>query len=86
MHIQVNKQKSVAHRDEFLGLILLKYHQVIEGTPAPIKFSIVSLFPMQCLVDMQGRFFGGRTVHACFFDEERFDKNDLAPRAEEVRR
>ncbi|GAB4821508.1 hypothetical protein N2152v2_008554 [Parachlorella kessleri] len=40
----------------------------------------------KCLVDMQGRFFGGRTVHASFFDEERYERNDLAPRPEEVRR
>lgn len=42
--------------------------------------------PTQCLVDMQGRFFGGRAVHAVFFDEERLDAGELAPRPEEVRR
>eukprot|EP00249_Psilotum_nudum_P014741 c24978_g1_i1 orf=109-1479(+) len=31
------------------------------------------------LVDLDGRFFGGRTVHACFYDEGRFNTNDLAP-------
>ncbi|CAI6011730.1 unnamed protein product [Closterium sp. NIES-65] len=33
----------------------------------------------KALVDLDGRFFGGRTVRACFFDEEKFKKNDLAP-------
>jgi hypothetical protein len=29
---------------------------------------------------MNGRFFDGRQVAASFFDEDRFDKKDLAPR------
>jgi splicing factor 45 len=40
----------------------------------------------QALVDLQGRFFGGREVEARFFDEQRFEQRDLAPRPEEVRR
>ena len=40
----------------------------------------------QALVDLQGRFFGGREVEASFFEEERFERKDLAPRPEEVRR
>lgn len=40
----------------------------------------------QALVDLQGRFFGGREVEAAFFEEERFEQMDLAPRPEEVRR
>ena len=34
----------------------------------------------KALVDLNGRFFGGRTVSACFFDEDRFDMQDLAPK------
>jgi hypothetical protein len=37
-------------------------------------------------VDLQGRFFGGREVSASFFEEERFERRELAPRPEEVRR
>jgi splicing factor 45 len=33
----------------------------------------------QALIDLQGRFFGGRTVHACFFDEAMFERAELAP-------
>jgi hypothetical protein len=40
----------------------------------------------QALVDLQGRFFGGREVSASFFEEERFERRELAPRPEEVRR
>ncbi|XP_068656808.1 DNA-damage-repair/toleration protein DRT111, chloroplastic-like [Aristolochia californica] len=36
------------------------------------------------LVDLDGRFFGGRVVHATFYDEERFGKNELAPMPGEV--
>ena len=38
---------------------------------------------MQSIIDLGGRFFGGRTVSATFFDEDRFDKQDLAPKAGE---
>lgn len=38
----------------------------------------------KALVDLEGRFFGGRIVRATFFDEERFGRNDLAPAAGEV--
>lgn len=40
----------------------------------------------QALVDLSGRFFGGREVEAAFFEEERFAQRDLAPRPDEVRR
>ncbi|KAF9617281.1 hypothetical protein IFM89_035225 [Coptis chinensis] len=30
------------------------------------------------LIDLDGRFFGGRTIHGTFYDEERFGKNELA--------
>lgn len=33
----------------------------------------------KALIDLDGRFFGGRVVKACFYDEERFGKNELAP-------
>ena len=34
---------------------------------------------MQALVDLGGRFFGGRMVRATFYDEDKFAANDLAP-------
>lgn len=37
----------------------------------------------RALVDLQGRFFGGRQVRAAFFSEDRFDKQQLAPQAGE---
>ena len=33
----------------------------------------------KALVDLEGRFFGGRTVRATFYDEGKFDRNELAP-------
>ncbi|XP_018451473.1 DNA-damage-repair/toleration protein DRT111, chloroplastic [Raphanus sativus] len=33
----------------------------------------------KALVDLDGRFFGGRTVRATFYDESKFSKNELAP-------
>lgn len=33
----------------------------------------------KALVDLDGRFFGGRVVRASFYDEDRFTMNDLAP-------
>ncbi|KAF6150646.1 hypothetical protein GIB67_022258 [Kingdonia uniflora] len=38
----------------------------------------------KALVDLDGRFFGGRVVRATFYDEERFAKNELAPLSGEV--
>ncbi|XP_071690192.1 DNA-damage-repair/toleration protein 111-like [Rutidosis leptorrhynchoides] len=38
----------------------------------------------KALVDLEGRFFGGRTVRATFYDEERFNTNELAPMPGEV--
>lgn len=37
----------------------------------------------KALVDMEGRFFGGRVVRATFFDEDKFDRNEFAPMAGE---
>ena len=39
---------------------------------------------LQALVALQGRFFGGRQLYASFFDEQRFEASDLAPRPEEL--
>ncbi|KAL6991982.1 hypothetical protein U1Q18_010093 [Sarracenia purpurea var. burkii] len=33
----------------------------------------------KALIDLEGRFFGGRVVKATFYEEERFNKNELAP-------
>ncbi|RZC43617.1 hypothetical protein C5167_036570 [Papaver somniferum] len=38
----------------------------------------------KALVDLDGRFFGGRVVRGTFFDEEKFGKNELAPVAGEI--
>lgn len=38
----------------------------------------------KALVDLDGRFFGGRVVHAGFYDEERFNVNELAPLPGEI--
>ena len=38
---------------------------------------------IRAFVDMEGRFFGGRQIKCTFFDEERFEKGDLARTNEE---
>ncbi len=38
----------------------------------------------KAVVDLGGRFFGGRTVQATFFDLSRWGRKDLAPNAEEL--
>ena len=38
----------------------------------------------KALVDLDGRFFGGRVVRASFYEEARFDRNELAPAPGEV--
>ncbi|KAF4379342.1 hypothetical protein F8388_013560 [Cannabis sativa] len=38
----------------------------------------------KALIDLDGRYFGGRTVRASFYDEERFGKNELAPMPGEI--
>ena len=38
----------------------------------------------KAVIDLEGRFFGGRVVRATFFDEERFERNELAPMPGEV--
>lgn len=38
----------------------------------------------KALIDLDGRFFGGRVVRATFYDEERFGRNELAPMPGEV--
>lgn len=38
----------------------------------------------KALIDLDGRYFGGRTVKATFYDEERFGKNELAPMPGEI--
>jgi splicing factor 45 len=39
---------------------------------------------VQALIDLDGRFFGGRTVRASFFSEDRFDADELQPDAAEI--
>lgn len=38
----------------------------------------------KALVDLDGRFFGGRVVRGGFYDEDRFGKNELAPMPGEI--
>ncbi|KAL2474914.1 DNA-damage-repair/toleration protein [Abeliophyllum distichum] len=38
----------------------------------------------KALIELEGRFFGGRVVHACFYDEEKFGNNELAPLPGEI--
>ncbi|KAK4440227.1 DNA-damage-repair/toleration protein, chloroplastic [Sesamum alatum] len=38
----------------------------------------------KALIELEGRFFGGRVVRACFYDEERFNNNELAPMPGEI--
>ncbi|KAI0498859.1 hypothetical protein KFK09_019757 [Dendrobium nobile] len=38
----------------------------------------------KALIDLDGRYFGGRVVRAAFYDEERFGKNELAPLPGEI--
>ncbi|KAK9155143.1 hypothetical protein Sjap_002623 [Stephania japonica] len=38
----------------------------------------------KALIDLDGRYFGGRIVHATFYDEDRFERNELAPLPGEI--
>ncbi|XAR72533.1 hypothetical protein NMG60_11019207 [Bertholletia excelsa] len=38
----------------------------------------------KALIDLEGRYFGGRIVKASFYDEEKFNKNELAPMPGEI--
>ncbi|GFS37966.1 D111/G-patch domain-containing protein [Actinidia rufa] len=38
----------------------------------------------KALIDLEGRFFGGRVVKATFYEEEKFNKNELAPMPGEI--
>jgi splicing factor 45 len=38
----------------------------------------------KALVDLDGRYFGGRTVRATFYDKDKFSKNELAPMPGEI--
>lgn len=38
----------------------------------------------KAVVDLGGRFFGGRTFQATFFDVGKYERKDLAPSAEEL--
>lgn len=37
---------------------------------------------IKAVIDLNGRFFGGRTIRASFYDEERFSQFDLAPQGQ----
>lgn len=38
----------------------------------------------KAIIDLDGRYFGGRAVRATFFDLDRFDRLDLAPQDGEM--
>ena len=38
---------------------------------------------IKAFLDMEGRFFAGRQISCCFFNEDRFAKRDLVPDASE---
>ncbi|KAK6932080.1 hypothetical protein RJ641_001704 [Dillenia turbinata] len=38
----------------------------------------------KALIDLDGRYFGGRVVRATFYDEEKFGNNELAPMPGEI--
>ncbi|CAK9133497.1 unnamed protein product [Ilex paraguariensis] len=38
----------------------------------------------KAIIELDGRFFAGRVVRACFYDVERFNKNELAPMPGEI--
>ena len=40
---------------------------------------LLALNSATAVIDLNGRFFGGRTVKASFFPEDRFGRYDLAP-------
>ena len=46
------------------------------------KFMLYCMLFSTAVIDLNGRFFGGRTVKAGFFSEDRFARNDLAPHAD----
>eukprot|EP00887_Chlorella_sp_A99_P002204 scaffold21.g2204.t1 len=86
--------------DEEVGIECNKYGTVtdvviFETKPLPPGFpdaQAVRIFVQfervegatKALVALQGRFFGGRQLHASFFDESRYERSDLAPRPEEL--
>eukprot|EP00878_Enallax_costatus_P009125 GHUV01009539.1.p1 GENE.GHUV01009539.1~~GHUV01009539.1.p1 ORF type:complete len:208 (+),score=77.54 GHUV01009539.1:61-624(+) len=83
--------------EEEVGTELTKYGNVEDvmifevTTPGYLPEEAVRIFikfdqaeaATRALVDIQGRFFGGRQVRAAFFSEDRFDKQQLAPQAGE---
>ena len=47
-------------------------------------YALIMCYSCTAVVDLNGRFFGGRTVCATFFPEERFSKYDLGPDSSET--
>ena len=59
-------------------------YEIPEGVEEEEAVRIFVMFPrlesaIKAVVDLNGRFFGGRTVRASFFPEDRFSKFDLGP-------
>jgi splicing factor 45 len=84
-------EDEVAEECSKFGQVLrvLIFEVTDEGFPPTEAFRIFVQFERKegatkALVDLEGRFFGGRTVRATFFDEDRLDTNDLAPMPEEI--
>ena len=60
-----------------------RLESAIKGNKIPLVGLYYSYFKNVAVVDLNGRFFGGRTVCATFFSEERFKNFDLGPDASE---
>eukprot|EP00850_Spirogloea_muscicola_P022218 SM000283S10690 [mRNA] locus=s283:91153:92645:+ [translate_table: standard] len=68
---------------------VLIYEITEDGYPPPEAVRIFIQFERaeaatKALIDLDGRFFGGRAVKATFYDEDRFASNELAPAPGEV--
>ncbi|KAI8463667.1 MAG: hypothetical protein J3K34DRAFT_494743 [Monoraphidium minutum] len=86
--------------EEEVGNELSKYGQVVDvkifevlspGFEAAEAVRIFVQFDrseaaVKAAIDLQGRFFGGKEVRVAFFPEDRFDAQDLAPKAGEFDR
>eukprot|EP01065_Artemidia_motanka_P011232 TRINITY_DN16040_c0_g1_i3.p1 TRINITY_DN16040_c0_g1~~TRINITY_DN16040_c0_g1_i3.p1 ORF type:complete len:107 (+),score=21.67 TRINITY_DN16040_c0_g1_i3:198-518(+) len=67
--VQIFEVRSRAVRPEAAVRIFVKFGRTPEA--------------MKAIVDLDGRFFAGRTVSACFYDEAKFDMAILDPQPEE---
>ena len=69
----------------------VKVESAIKGTMSkwyylPLRTTVYIIFfpTYTAVVDLNGRFFGGRTVKAAFYPEDSFSKFDLGPSPSEL--